>query len=113
MTGTRFALPLDAWPQFREIIAKHMPLEDWKIVSAAFGSFDTTELQAAAARDVVGHPRPVLTEPTKRQIALSLRRAKRALDALERFSGDSIEGLDDDPEVEDVPDDHGETEVGR
>lgn len=103
--GERFALPLDAWSEYREIVAMHMPLPDWMTVSACFRSLSSTELQASAARETTGDLRPTFTDRKRRQVELGLRRTDRALLALERFSGDSAEDSDELPADDEGSDD--------
>jgi hypothetical protein len=82
-----FALPLSDWMLYRETVAEYMPTEGWLDVAACYRSLETTELQARLARDLSNDLRAPLTAPTKEQIRISRRNLKRALEALEGFSG--------------------------
>jgi hypothetical protein len=87
--AAHFALPTAGWDNYRASVARHMPVSGWADVSQYFLSASIVERQAIGARQDLNEARPSLTDYQRHQIELTLWRAKKALGALENFSGDS------------------------
>lgn len=83
------ALPLQPWQEYRERVARYMPLESWHKVSVWFQT--AAAQQASAANAHIKHPGtmgpPIESSTTRGNIELAMARANEALTALQDFTG--------------------------
>lgn len=91
-----FALSTDTWTEYRASVARHMEADGWAVVSIYFMLSSICERQAIGAREFVGGARPALTNYQRWQITSALDAGRRALEALEEFSGDAAQRVIDE-----------------
>lgn len=87
----RFALPLEAWMAYREVLALHLALGDWDDLARFFQTAARLEAQAEGARAWTKQDRPDLSDFRREQATLGAARADKATRVIERFLEDGIE----------------------